>query len=157
MTFIPLGFGLLLILVILTRRVALIWRLLGVALIVGTASILIMAATVTVRAGEVEWYQQVPYKQLIALVVMIAGMAAKYFFDLIEARRRRKSAGDSRARLRFDRWDFAQPFLVSLIVFGSFWSGHGDDVLSLNWLIMSFQNGFFWQTLLGKQASEPAA
>ena len=81
---------------------------------------------------------------------MIAGMAGKYFFDAIEKRRKRKAEGNNVAGIEFDQWDFFQPFIVAFGVFGLFWESYGYEALDVGWLVISFQNGFFWQTVLGK-------
>jgi hypothetical protein len=55
-----------------------------------------------------------------------------------------------------DPWDFSRPFLVSVATFGGLLSQIGDRRLDWATLALSFQTGFFWQTLLKrKQDDEP--
>lgn len=109
---------------------------------------------ITMGGEDTEWYDQSPIKQALGLAMIILGMAAKYFFDIVENRRTRLLAGEHSAQIQFDRWDFLQPFVVSAIVFGSFWKGYGREVLSVEYLTVGFQTGFFWQTVLQPRLAE---
>src|SRR5580765_7516550 len=60
------------------------------------------------------WYNRSPFKEGIGLGVVVLGMGAKYFFDAVESRRRKQQSGHPKARLEFDRWDFIQPFAISV-------------------------------------------
>jgi hypothetical protein len=76
-------------------------------------------------------------------VLTIAGMGAKTLWDAIDARRA------PRRRLNIDPWQFAKPMLVSPIVFLVVWK-NSAQAMDLSTLCLAFQNGFTWQTLLGK-------
>jgi DMSO reductase anchor subunit len=102
--------------------------------------------------GPNHTFQASPLKELIFFAAMILGMVAKYFWDLIEERR--KTTPDDRSGrrpLHFDTWEFIQPLLVSGIVFAALLSMLKE--LTLPSVLLSFQNGFFWQTVLKKQGS----
>jgi len=88
-----------------------------------------------------------PWRELLLFGVMVLGMAGKYFWDLIERRRESRRAKGSRSpKLQFDWLDFLQPLLISGIVFaGVLREGPHEAVGSV---LFSFQNGFFWQTVL---------
>ena len=130
------------------RRVSLVWRLLGLILLISFFTFDIWIFPVTTRSVDLAWYEQAPYKHLISLSFLVAGMASKVLYDAIDALRLRKSKGEASTRLQIDNWDFVQPFLVAFIVFGAFWQLHGQESLNLTWLVLSYQNGFFWQTIL---------
>ena len=71
---------------------------------------------------------------------MVAGMAAKYLYDAI---------GEGNAP-KLQKWQIVKPFLVSPIVFGVIYATMDESTSYLLLLIFSFQNGFFWQTVLSK-------
>ena len=50
--------------------------------------------------------------------------------------------------MEWDRWEFVYPLLVSVITFGALLGQLEDTVANLPNLILSFQTGFFWQTIL---------
>jgi hypothetical protein len=100
--------------------------------------------------GPSHVFQQTPVKELIFFVAMILGMVAKYFWDLIEERRKAPPDPHSGRRpLHFDPWECIQPLLVAGIVFGAILSMLKE--LTVPSVLLSFQNGFFWQTILKKQ------
>lgn len=134
-----------------SRRRFSIWlRIPLVGFIIVVFGFFLWVLEVPIRSDGKPWFDTSPYKQLIALALMLGGMVAKYLFDLIQERRKKKEQGEPNPRLEFDKWNFLRPFIVSFIVFGSFWQLHGNESLSLGWLVISFQNGFFWQTILEK-------
>jgi hypothetical protein len=136
---------------ILTRKFALGWRIILVVLVIAIFAFIISTLKINVRAEQLAWYNLSPYKQIVALLFMLMGMVGKYFYDMIEIHKKRKKEGQSNAILNFDRWEFIQPFIISFIVFGAFWATHGKEELTFNYLIISFQNGFFWETVLNKR------
>jgi MFS family permease len=78
----------------------------------------------------------IPWGMVVAFVAMLFGMAASYFNKLIEQRRAkivqlRANGSSAKVTLDFDKWDFVQPFLVSLVTFGAIASrtGGGGDLL----------------------------
>jgi hypothetical protein len=87
---------------------------------------------------------------------MLLGMAASYFNRLIIERRAkieelRKKGVFAKPNIDFDVWEFVQPFFVSLITFGAV---IGKLNANDNWIniIIGFETGFFWQTILSSRA-----
>ncbi len=79
-------------------------------------------------------------------LAMVVGMVAKTTWDAIEVRR-------SHGRIRLDPWAAVRPLLVSPIVFQAILSTKEAVVLDAVTLTFAFQNGFTWQTLLGRVLS----
>ena len=95
---------------------------------------------------EIQW----PY--VWAFVSMLVGMASSYFNRLISERRAkidelRKRGEPAKPGIDFDVWDFVQPFFVSLITFGVV-IGKTNDIVNWTNILVGFQTGFFWQTIL---------
>lgn len=84
---------------------------------------------------------QIPWLEIMLYLIMIAGMAAKYLYDAI-------GKGNNPS---IEKWQFFRPLLVSPIVFGSIYANLGNSTPSLLLFIFSFQNGFFWQTVLKRK------
>lgn len=82
----------------------------------------------------ISWFDMALY------FVMIAGMMAKYLFDAI---------GDTND-IKFQKWQFIKPIFISPIVFGVIYSAIDQSTSGFLLFIFSFQNGFFWQTVLNK-------
>ena len=153
MWFVSISVGVLVAVLLSRLRVSAAWRttMIMLFIVVCLVGVLVLGYSPGIRmGGGLSWYDRPPSKEGIVLVVMLLGMGGKYLFDAIERRRRKVQDGDPTAGLEFDRWEFVQPFVVSFIVFGAFWSTHGNEELSMNNLVISFQNGFFWQTVLKK-------
>jgi len=83
---------------------------------------------------------EVPWIEIGVYFAMLLGMAAKYFYDAI---------GEGN-KIVIQKYQLIKPFLVSPIVFGMIYGGLGENTPALMLLIFSFQNGFFWQTVLVK-------
>lgn len=104
--------------------------------------------------SNVQWYNRGIVRELLLFLSMVFGMSARYITQQIEARRSRlveirKSDPNAVApKLDFDVWEFSYPLFVSVITFGGLLAQLGDAGLSTANTIMSFQTGFFWQTLL---------
>ena len=109
--------------------------------------------------GDEPWYQKSPFKELILFFLMLFGMVARYMTKTIDDRRNKlkelmeKSRNFRKPKLNFDIWEFSYPLFFSVITFGSLLSQIKGDNLSLVNIILSFQTGFFWQTLLNKEAT----
>jgi hypothetical protein len=107
--------------------------------------------------GDTLWYNQSPATELWLFMVMVIGMAASYLTKQIDGRRiliaeKAKSGDRSFTPLEFDFWEFINPMLVSVITFGAVLQALGGKELDLASIILSFQTGFFWQTVLAKRA-----
>ena len=104
--------------------------------------------------GEVAWYDRFPYREIILFLIMLTGMVARTLTLAIERRRKviaQLSEGGAQFEkpgLDLDVWEFSYPFLVSVLTFGGLLSQIGDEQLSLLVLVLAFQTGFFWQTVL---------
>jgi hypothetical protein len=82
----------------------------------------------------------IPWFEISLYFVMLLGMAAKYCYDAI---------GEG-SNLNFQKWQLFKPMLVSPMVFGAIYGNMGDQAPRFLLLIFSFQNGFFWKTVLDK-------
>jgi|HubBroStandDraft_6_1064221.scaffolds.fasta_scaffold705050_2 hypothetical protein len=126
-------------------------RRFGVAFLSG--AVLCILAVVLVFANEVQVRGDDDWKTTGCLfLAMVLGMTSKYLWGLIEIRRVKVEAQRDAAKkppLGFDIWDFIQPLLVSGIVFSGVSIGHPK----LEWatVLFSYQNGFFWQTVLARK------
>ncbi len=121
-----------------TRKIHLLVKAAGVLGLMGAVAFGVWVFHIPVRDLGTPWYESTPYKHLIALTIMILGMLAKYLFDAIESRRRNANASQAAGRLNLDRWDFFQPTLLSLVIFGTFWQVHGGETLSVEWTVICF-------------------
>jgi len=98
---------------------------------------------------KIQW----PY--VAAFAFMLMGMAASYFNRLINERRAkieelRKSGDLTKPNIDFDVWDFVQPFLVAVITFGVVIARTKDTDIWTN-ILIGFETGFFWQTILSNR------
>jgi hypothetical protein len=100
-------------------------------------------------------FQELPIAEGLLFVTMLFGMVASYLTKQIEQRRnrieeKRKRADTSSTPLEFDIWEFTYPMLVSVITFGIILQSIGEKAVDLPSVILSFQTGFFWQTVLAR-------
>ena len=100
----------------------------------------LMAKPDVIEKGPASWVAEIPWFEIGLYFVMLAGMAAKYFYDAI---------GEGN-EIHFRKWQFIKPIFISPIVFGLIYGGMGEGTSVVLLLIFSFQNGFFWQTVLYK-------
>lgn len=99
--------------------------------------------------GVFAWYQQTPWREGILFSLMLAGMTSRVLAVAIETRRRRIHHNANGAnRLGVDIWDLFYPLLFSAMTFGVVLANVGDRVLDWSTVILAYQNGFFWQTIL---------
>jgi hypothetical protein len=110
--------------------------------------------------GNTVWYNRSPYKEICFLLLMLLGMVVRYFAYAIEQRRGQvaqlRKAGELHPKLglQFDAWEFSYPLLFSVVTFGGLLGQVKDGDLTVANAMLSFQSGFFWQTLLKKSISE---
>lgn len=90
---------------------------------------------------------EIPLREIGMYFFMLAGMTGKYLFDAIGEKKRQ--------RLKLNKWQFIKPFLVSPIIFGTVYAQLPENTSTFMLFIFSFQNGFFWQTLLYRTVPEP--
>jgi hypothetical protein len=148
--------GTLLLLILATRRISPALKLIAVFILVGVTLIgtYIAQPPVTLDGNE-KWYSSTPYREALLFLLMLCGMAARYLSRTIEDRRIKviaaaKTGDHKRVGLDFDLWEFVYPMLVSVISFGALLNQLESDRLTLASVIMSFQTGFFWQTILSR-------
>jgi hypothetical protein len=128
--------------------------------LLGVVAVLTMLTFVSAppgTLGERRWYQESPAAECLLFVAMLFGMAASYLTKQIERRRirieeKRKLSDVSVTPLEFDLWEFSYPMLVSVITFGAILQNIGEKPIDLASMILSFQTGFFWQTVLARSA-----
>lgn len=89
---------------------------------------------------------KIPWLDIGLFLAMLFGMASKYLFDIIGEKPKKK--------LRFNKWQFFRPFLVSPIIFITVLALLPEKTSILMILVFAYQNGFFWQTLLYKDVPE---
>jgi hypothetical protein len=142
------------------QRVNLALRVVLVAplLFIGAFIVFLLMPPVTLGTAP-SWYDKQPWKEVILFITMTLGMSARYMTKAIEARRerieilRKEGRPHKKTRLEFDAWEFSYPMFVSVVTFGALLSQIGTSALTITNLILAFQTGFFWQTLLAtKQA-----
>jgi hypothetical protein len=108
--------------------------------------------------GSAAWYERTPYKEICFLLLMLLGMVVRYFAYAIEQRRdrlaqmRKEGQANPQLGLQFDAWEFSYPLLFSVVTFGGLLGQVKDGGFTVANAMLSFQSGFFWQTLLKKSA-----
>ena len=98
------------------------------------------------------WFERSPAREIILFAVMGLGMVARMLSLAIEERsaKRAELGADQRPPpLRIDHWDILYPFLSSAVCFGVLAESVSAMAISLPVILLAFQNGFFWQTILG--------
>jgi len=103
-----------------------------------------------------------PWREVLLFVVMLAGMAARFLTRAIENRRERIAAARAAGKpgnikIEFDMWEFVYPMITSVMTYGLLMQQVPDGKLTLMILVLAFQNGFFWQTLIGQIESRVTA
>ena len=102
------------------------------------------------------WFDLSPWRDLLLFTALLAGMAARSMTEAIERRRlvieaaRVSGKKVHNPRLKLDPWEFSYPLFVSVVVFEGVRQATGN-ASTLTALLLSFQNGFFWQTILRRQ------
>jgi hypothetical protein len=104
--------------------------------------------------GPTSLWEQPPYRELALFAAMICGMAIRFLTSAIKLRRpelekwRKAGRRGAKPAISFDTWEFIYPLLFSAVTFGALLTQVKSEALSLEKLLLSFQTGFFWQTLL---------
>jgi len=110
--------------------------------------------------SEEEWYNQNIVREVILFVVMLMGMSARYITKLIEQRQekiqslKKKKEVFDKPKLEFDIWEFSYPMFISVITFGLLLKHLESNSITTTNIVISFQNGFFWQALLKKEVGQ---
>jgi hypothetical protein len=124
------------------------------ATIVAIIALLVFPAKPVTLGEESHWYDTSPYLELIFCVLMLMGMSARYITKAIETRRERilelqkQGAIFVKPALEFDIWEFSYPLFISVVTYGALLTQVKDHTLSVANATLSFQSGFFWQTIL---------
>lgn len=127
------------------------WHLLAFVL-AGLAVLLFFVALASIRTfmGPESWYERSPARELLLFASMGLGMVAHVLSVAIEERReRRRKNPRGRHPVRIDPWELLYPFLASTICFGAILEATRATELGLMVLFFAFQNGFFWQAVVG--------
>jgi hypothetical protein len=120
-------------------------------------SLYIFSAPVVSPLGKDSWYNRSPYLEIIFFICMAAGMAFRYITHAIEERRKKiiklkkESRKVKKPELEFDIWEFSYPFFFSVVTFGLLLKQVEVEEITISNIILSFQSGFFWQTILKKE------
>jgi hypothetical protein len=85
----------------------------------------------------------VPWVGFVYFVAMVTGMFAHTTWDAISKRR-------GRTEPSLDKWLYFRPALVAPIIFIAVLKLVGGGSFDIEALLLSFQNGFFWQTVLSR-------
>lgn len=83
------------------------------------------------------------WSALAYFAAMVAGMVAQTLWNAIQNRK-------ENAAPVIDKWEFLKPALVAPIVFVAVYQNIVESRITVAMLLFSFQNGFFWQTVLRK-------
>ena len=110
------------------------------ALIYFLIDIFILQSRKGITKGD--FFAKIPWLEIGLYFIMLLGMASKYLYDAIGERNRKK--------IKFNKWQFIRPFLVSPMIFIAVYSMIPETTSAFLLLIFAYQNGFFWQTVLYK-------
>jgi cytochrome c biogenesis factor len=130
-----------------------LFALTTLAAVIG-AFLLMRYSYLTMGEAEPNWYAQAPYREIALFLLMVLGMCARNLTLAIEARRAKieqlqRTAGPfEKPKLDIDGWEFAYPLFASVVTYGAVLSQTHDEVLTVTNVVLSFQMGFFWQTVL---------
>ena len=137
------------------------WSVLGAILGVGILGFSLLPDSRTL--GPEKWWQQGFVVRSILFVALISGMMVRCLTRAIEERRERVSKWrqtGSRGRrpgVEIDGWEFAYPLLLSAITFAALLPQLKSDGITTENFLLSFQTGFFWQTLMAVKATPSGA
>ncbi len=170
--FIGISLFLSLLVFVISRKIRWTYKILFIVVLCALAVAAILAfpasrhsyAIIALKSGptspqaRVNWYENPYSKVSILALFMILGMVTNYTYDYLQARIRAKDAaaqGRGKAKLPPFIWEkFLSPIIVSGLVFAVIWKAVGAEKLALTTILVSYQNGFFWQTLLSEKADK---
>ncbi|MBY5608731.1 hypothetical protein [Rhizobium leguminosarum] len=129
---------------------AIIFMILALCLALAFSFIIVSPASML---SDDRWFLQSPWVEIWLFLSMSCGMLSSYLKIEIEQRRtiiaQKAAKGDhSYTHITIDKWDMIYPFLVSVITFGAVLQAFGSRALDISQVIIAFQTGFFWQTIL---------
>lgn len=120
----------------------------GLILAIAVAAVVFHFAR-PITLGREHWYNISPVRELILFVLMLSGMAARVVSLAIE----RAQTGGMTGTPQMNKWDFIYPMLFAVPTFGALLSQISAESLTIANVILSFETGFFWQTIL--KSAEP--
>ena len=93
-------------------------------------------------------------------VLMLFGMVSSVLNAAIKNRRMemakaRREGKATTIGLKIDKWDMFQPLLFSMITFSVLYTQVGEGSLNVGNAALSFETGFVWHTIVGRQLREP--
>jgi hypothetical protein len=97
-----------------------------------------MNADVTTKGPP---FRRVAWSDLALYFTMLAGMSLKPIYDALGRNR----------RFKLNKQLLIRPIIVSPIAFLTVYASLSNEPLNVFLLIFAFQNGFFWQTLTGRE------
>ena len=118
-------------------------------------------SVVTTLGPEAPWYARSPGRELVLFGAMLIGMTCRFLTKAIEERRAKlmdKHASGKSVRnlkLAIDRWELIYPLLFSVVTFGALLPQVKNAGITLENVLISFQTGFFWQTVLSAKTGKP--
>jgi len=150
--FIGISLVFLLVVFIITRKMHWALRILLILLLVILSVFVftIFGITPPVRGEGEAWYQITPWKHIILFIVMLVGMITNYLFELLQARIKAKESEGKLQPPKFIWEKLVLPLIIAGILFGYFWGQHSNEPMGMAVIFISYQNGFFWQTILEK-------
>ncbi len=153
--FFGISIGFLLIILIFTRRINLFLKfgLLLLLVFLGVFSFMILIPGPPTRGPEDHWYEIAPWKHFILFVSMVLGMITNYLFEYVQARVKAKESDGQTQMPKFIWEKLVLPLIIAGMVFGYFWGQHGTEAMGFTVGFISYQNGYFWQTILEKVKS----
>lgn len=125
-----------------TRQYFIITITLLLGLFIYYACTLFLISEGSTTKGGQSFLTEIPWFQISLYFAMILGMIAKYFFDIFDKGKTTK--------ITIQKLQLIKPLLVSPVVFGVVYASTNEATSDFSLLIIAFQNGFFWQTLLAK-------
>ncbi len=147
------AFGLVLIVAANQLRWSWWWRALGALLLTAVVFIPVhwLIRPPPTLGSTPDWHQQLnswPFRELILFGALLFGMIARVLSLAIERRDADVVGGGTKPDLKIDRWQFVYPMLFAIPTFGGLLSQTQTSEVSTTSVVMAFQTGFFWQTIL---------
>jgi hypothetical protein len=117
-----------------------------ILLIFSLSTILIFYTEPLYLSASKIWYNRSPWFDFLLFSFMILGMIAQYFVSIIEKKRENKEN-----KINFDIWEFSYPMFFSVFTFSYLIGVLEIKNFNLGNIIIAFQTGFFWQSIVRVQ------
>lgn len=130
------------------------WRLISAATL---TALLVVGVGKTIEPDTLghwseQWHSS-PYAEFLLFIFLLLGMGARVLSLAIEQRRSASRSGAPPA-WNIDRWEFVYPMLFAAPTFGALLGQIHAPVLTIQNVVLAFQTGFFWQTLLKRSGAK---